>query len=161
MPYSRMYSLTGAILQKHSCTKAEIRYTIEISKHISKEINNEYKKTIKPLQPSSPFWLEIGIAKSFIKKEYLIQTPSGNKGKALDKRHLFKCLLHESIIVLWLVKKTYKVRISINHPPNFRWCWGVCKKWNNKTSSHLLNKMQQNRTVIVLQDETIMKSMKQ
>ncbi|MFV8378831.1 hypothetical protein [Flavobacterium sp. LB3R33] len=113
-------------------------------------------KSIKTFTATITIGLEIGYTKENYSKEYLINELQEYQKKRIDESGVYlSASVSECIIVLsGQVEKHLKLEF-INYP-KFPLEVEVFKEEIIKLCSHLLNKMQQNRTVIVFPDETIM-----
>lgn len=113
-------------------------------------------KSIKTFTAVIVLGLEIGYSKKHYSKEYLIKELQKYQKQRIDEAGIYlSASISECNIVLYgQVEKHLKLKF-INYP-KFPLEVEVFKKEIIKLGSHLLNKMQQNRTVIVFPDETIM-----
>jgi hypothetical protein len=113
-------------------------------------------KSIKTFTATITIGLEIGYTKENYSKEYLINELQEYQKKRIDESGVYlSASVSECIIVLsGQVEKHLKLEF-INYP-KFPLEVEVFKEEIIKLCSHLLNKMRQNRTVIVFPDETIM-----
>ena len=113
-------------------------------------------KSIKTFTATITIGLEIGYTKENYSKEYLINELQEYQKKRIDESGVYlSASVSECIIVLsGQVEKHLKLEF-INYP-KFPLEVEVFKKEVVKLGSYLLYKIQQNRTVIVFSDETIM-----
>ena len=113
-------------------------------------------KSIKTFTATITIGLEIGYTKENYSKEYLINELQEYQKKRIDESGVYlSASVSECIIVLsGQVEKHLKLDF-INYP-KFPLEVEVFKKEVVKLGSYLLYKIQQNRTVIVFSDETIM-----
>ncbi len=113
-------------------------------------------KSIKTFTATITVGLEIGYTKENYSKEYLINELQEYQRKRIDESSVYlSASVSECIIVLsGQVEKHLKLEF-INYP-KFPLEVEVFKKEVVKLGSYLLYKIQQNRTVIVFSDETIM-----
>ncbi len=113
-------------------------------------------KSIKTFTATITIGLEIGYTKENYSKEYLINELQEYQRKRIDESSVYlSASVSECIIVLsGQVEKHLKLEF-INYP-KFPLEVEVFKKEVVKLGSYLLYKIQQNRTVIVFSDETIM-----
>lgn len=113
-------------------------------------------KAIKTFTAVITLGLEIGYSKELYKKEYLIQTLQEYQRQRIDEASIYlSASISESIIVLGGQEEKH-IRLEFINYPKFPLDVEVFKQEIIKLGTHLLNKMQQNRTVIVFTDETIM-----
>jgi hypothetical protein len=113
-------------------------------------------KSIKTFTATITIGLEIGYTREHYSKEYLINELQEYQKKRIDESGVYlSASVSECIIVLsGQVEKHLKLEF-INYP-KFPLEVEVFKKEVVKLGSYLLYKIQQNRTVIVFSDETIM-----
>ena len=113
-------------------------------------------KSIKTFTAVITVGLELGYSKELYNKEYLINELQEYQRKRIDESSVYlSASVSECIIVLsGQVEKHLKLEF-INYP-KFPLEVEVFKKEVVKLGSYLLYKIQQNRTVIVFSDETIM-----
>ena len=113
-------------------------------------------KSIKTFTAVIILGLEIGYSEEHYNKEYLINELQEYQRKRIDESSVYlSASVSECIIVLsGQVEKHLKLEF-INYP-KFPLEVEVFKKEVVKLGSYLLYKIQQNRTVIVFSDETIM-----
>lgn len=113
-------------------------------------------KSIKTFTAVITLGLEIGYSKEHYNKEYLINEVQVYQKQRIDESSVYlSASISECDIVLsGQVEKHLKLEF-INYP-KFLLEVEAFKNEIIKLGSHLLNKMQQNRTVIVFPDETIM-----
>lgn len=113
-------------------------------------------KSIKTFTAVITLGLEIGYSKEHYDKEYLINELQEYQKKRIDESgvHLSASVSECNIVLSGQYEKHLKLEF-INYP-KFPLEVEVFKKEIIKLGSYLLNKMQQNRTVIVFPDETIM-----
>lgn len=113
-------------------------------------------KSIKTFTAVITLGLEIGYSEEHYSKDYLINELQEYQKKRIDESGVYlSASVSECIIVLsGQVEKHLKLEF-INYP-KFPLEVEVFKEEIIKLCSHLLNKTQQNRTVIVFPDETIM-----
>lgn len=113
-------------------------------------------KAIKTFTAVITLGLEIGYSKELYKKEYLIHTLQEYQRQRIDEASIYlSASISECIIVLGGQKEKH-IKLEFINYPKFPLEVEVFKNEIIKLGSHLLNKMQQNRTVIVFTDETIM-----
>jgi hypothetical protein len=100
--------------------------------------------------------LEIGYSEEHYNKEYLINELQEYQKQRIDEANIYlSASVSECNIVLSGQDEKHLKLEFINYP-KFPLEVEVFKKEITKLGSHLLNKMKQNRTVIVFSDETIM-----
>lgn len=113
-------------------------------------------KSIKTFTAVITLGLEIGYSKEHYNKEYLIKELQEYQKQRIDEASIYlSASVSECNIVLSGQNEKHLKLEFINYP-KFPLEAEVFKKEIIKLGSHLLNKMQQNRTVIVFPDETIM-----
>ncbi|WP_367755841.1 hypothetical protein [Flavobacterium sp. WC2430] len=113
-------------------------------------------KAIKTFTAVITLGLEIGYSKELYKKSFLIQTLQEYQRHRIDEASIYlSASITECIIVLGGQEEKHLKLEFINYP-RFPLDVEVFKNEIIKLGSHLLNQMQQNRTVIVFTDETIM-----
>lgn len=113
-------------------------------------------KSIKTFTAVITLGLEIGYSKENYNEEYLINELQEYQKQRIDESgvYLSASVSECNIVLSGQVERHLKLEF-INYP-KFPLEVEVFKKEIVKLGSHLLNKMQQNRTVIVFPDETIM-----
>jgi hypothetical protein len=113
-------------------------------------------KAIKTFTAVITLGLEIGYSKELYKKEYLIQTLQEYQRQRIDEASIYlSASISESIIVLGGQEEKH-IKLEFINYPRFLLEVELFKQEIIELGTHLLNKMQQNRTVIVFTDETIM-----
>lgn len=113
-------------------------------------------KAIKTFTAVITLGLEIGYSKELYKKEYLIQTLQEYQRQRIDEASIYlSASISESIIVLGGQEEKH-IKLEFINYPKFPLDVELFKQEIIELGTHLLNKMQQNRTVIVFTDETIM-----
>ncbi len=113
-------------------------------------------KSIKTFTATITLGLEIGYSKEFYSKDFLIQTLQEYQKQRINEANIYlSASVSECNIVLSGQEEKHLKLEFINYP-KFPLEVDVFKKEITKLGSHLLNKMRQNRTVIVFPDETIM-----
>jgi hypothetical protein len=113
-------------------------------------------KSIKTLTATITIGLEIGYTKENYSKEYLINELQEYQKKRIDEASIYlSASVSECNIVLSGQDEKHLKLEFINYP-KFPMDVEVFKKEITKLASYLLNKVKQNRTVIVFPDETIM-----
>lgn len=113
-------------------------------------------KSIKTFTAIITLGLEIGYSKEHYNKQYLINELQEYQKQRIDKANIYlSAAISECNIVLSGQDEKHLKLEFINYP-KFPLEVEVFKNEIIKLGSHLLNKMQQNRTVIVFPDETIM-----
>jgi hypothetical protein len=113
-------------------------------------------KAIKTFTAVITLGLEIGYSKELYKNEYLIQTLQEYQRQRIDEASIYlSASISECIIVLGGQEEKH-IKLEFINYPKFPLDVEVFKNEIIKLGSHLLNMMQQNRTVIVFTDETIM-----
>jgi hypothetical protein len=113
-------------------------------------------KTIKTFTAVITLGLEIGYSKELYKKEYLIHTLQEYQRQRIDEASIYlSASINECIIVLGGQEEKH-IKLEFINYPKFPLDVEIFKEEVIKLGAHLLNKMQQNRTVIVFTDETIM-----
>lgn len=113
-------------------------------------------KAIKTFTAVITLGLEIGYSEEHYSKDYLIQTLQEYQRQRIDETSIYlSASISECDIVLGGQDEKHLKLEFINYP-KFPLEIKVFKEEIIKLGSHLLNKMQQNRTVIVFPDETIM-----
>ena len=113
-------------------------------------------KSIKTFTATITIGLEIGYTKENYSKEYLINELQEYQKKRIDEASIYlSASVSECNIVLSGQDEKHLKLEFINYP-KFPLEIEVFKEEIIKLGSHLLDKMRQNRTVIVFLDETIM-----
>lgn len=113
-------------------------------------------KSIKTYTAIITFGLEIGYSKEHYNKEYLIkELQEYQKQRIFEANIYLSASISECNIVLSGQDEKH-IKLEFINYPKFPLEADVFKKEIIKLGSHLLNKMKQNRTVIVFPDETIM-----
>ena len=113
-------------------------------------------KSIKTFTATITIGLEIGYTKENYSKEYLINELQEYQKKRIDEASIYlSASVSECNIVLSGQDEKHLKLEFINYP-KFPMDVEVFKKEITKLASYLLNKVKQNRTVIVFPDETIM-----
>jgi hypothetical protein len=113
-------------------------------------------KTIKTFTAVITLGLEIGYSKELYKKEYLIHTLQEYQRQRIDEASIYlSASITECIIVLGGQEEKH-IKLEFINYPKFPLEVEVFKEEVIKLGAHFLKEMQQNRTVIVFTDETIM-----
>ena len=113
-------------------------------------------KSIKTFTAVITLGLEIGYSKEHYNKEYLINELQKYQKQRIDEAIIYlSASISECNIVLSGQNEKH-IKLEFINYPKFPLEVEVFKNEIIKLGSHLLNKMQQNRTVIVFPDETIM-----
>lgn len=113
-------------------------------------------RAIKTFTAVITLGLEIGYSEELYNKEYLIQILQEYQRQRIDEASIYlSASISECIIVLGGQEEKH-IKLEFINYPKFPLKVGVFKKEIIKLGSHVLNKTQQNRTVIVFSDETIM-----
>lgn len=113
-------------------------------------------KAIKTFTAVITLGLEIGYSKELYKKENLINTLQEYQRQRMDEVSIYlSASISECIIVLGGQEEKH-IRVEFINYPKFPLDVEVFKNEIIKLGAHFLKKMQQNRTVIVFTDETIM-----
>jgi hypothetical protein len=114
------------------------------------------RKSIKTFTAVITLGLEIGYSKELYNKEHLINELQVYQKQRIDESNIYlSASVSECNIVLSGQDEKHLKLEFINYP-KFPLEIEVFKEEIIKLGSHLLNKMRQNRTVIVFPDETIM-----
>ncbi len=112
--------------------------------------------SIKTFTATITLGLEIGYSKEHYNKEYLINELQEYQKKRIDESNIYlSASISECNIVLSGQNEKH-IKLEFINYPKFPLKVEVFKKEIIKLGSHLLHKMQQNRTVIVFPNETIM-----
>ncbi|WP_367772502.1 hypothetical protein AB3G33_02980 [Flavobacterium sp. WC2421] len=113
-------------------------------------------KAIKTFTAVITLGLEIGYSKELYKKGFFIQTLQEYQRHRIDEASIYlSASITECIIVLSGQEEKH-IRLEFINYPKFPLEVEVFKNEIIKLGSHLLKKLQQNRSVIVFTDETIM-----
>jgi len=113
-------------------------------------------KAIKTFTAVITLGLEIGYSKELYKKEYLIQTLQEYQRQRIDEASIYlSASISECIIVLGGQEEKH-IKLEFINYPKFPLDVEVFKQEIIELGTHFLKEMQQNRTVIVFTDETIM-----
>lgn len=113
-------------------------------------------KSIKTFTAIITLGLEIGYSEEHYSKDYLINELQEYQKQRIDEANIYlSASVSECNIVLSGQDEKHLKLEFINYP-KFPLEIEVFKEEIIKLGSHLLNKMRQNRTVIVFPDETIM-----
>lgn len=113
-------------------------------------------KTITTFTATVTLGLEIGYSEELYKKEYLTKTLQQYQKQRIAEANIYlSASISECTIVLaGQVEK--HVKLGFINYPKFPLDVEVFKKEIIKMGAHLLEKLEQNRTVIVFTDETVM-----
>lgn len=113
-------------------------------------------KSIKTFTAVITLGLKIGYSKEHYNKEYLIKELQKYQKQRIDEASIYlSASISECNIVLSGQNEKH-IKLEFINYPKFPLEVEVFKKEIVKLGSHLLNKMKQNRTVILFPDETIM-----
>lgn len=99
---------------------------------------------------------EIGYSKELYKKEYLINELQKYQKQRIDEASIYLSASVSECNIVLSGQDEKHIKLEFINYPKFPLEVEVFKKEIIKLGYHLLNKMQQNRTVIVFPDETIM-----
>ncbi|MNF93084.1 hypothetical protein D3C85_1041070 [compost metagenome] len=113
-------------------------------------------KSIKTFTAVITLGLEIGYSKEYYNKEYLINELQEYQKQRINEASIYlSASISECNIVLSGQDEKH-IKLEFINYPKFALEIEVFKKEIVKLGSHLLHKMQQNRTVIIFSDDTIM-----
>jgi hypothetical protein len=113
-------------------------------------------KAIKNFTAVITLGLEIGYSKELYKKEYLVQTLQEYQRQRIDEASIYlSASISECTIVLGGQEEKH-IKLEFINYPKFPLDVEVFKQEIIELGTHFLKEMQQNRTVIVFTDETIM-----
>lgn len=114
------------------------------------------KTSIKTFTATITLGLEIGYSNEHYDKKYLINELQEYQKQRIAEANIYlSASISECNIVLSGQNEKH-IKLEFINYPKFPLEVEVFKKEIIKLGSHLLNRMQQNRTVIVFTDETIM-----
>lgn len=113
-------------------------------------------KSIKTFTAVITLGLEIGYSKEHYNKEYLINELQQYQKQRIDKANIYLSASVSECNIVLSGQNEKHIKLEFINYPKFPQEAEVFKKEIIKLGSHLLNIMQQNRTVIVFPDETIM-----
>ncbi len=113
-------------------------------------------KSIKTFTAVITVGSEIGYSKELYKKEYLINELQKYQKQRIDEASIYLSASVSECNIVLSGQDEKHIKLEFINYPKFPLEVEVFKKEIIKLGYHLLNKMQQNRTVIVFPDETIM-----
>ncbi len=111
---------------------------------------------IKTFTASISIGLEIGYSKKHYNKHYLIQELQEYQKKRIDESGIYLSASVSECNIILSGQDEKHLKLEFINYPKFPLEIEVFKEEIIKIGAHLLNKMKQNRTVIVFTDETIM-----
>lgn len=113
-------------------------------------------KSIKTFTATITIGLEIGYTKENYNKEHLINELQEYQKKRIEEANIYLSASVSECNIVLSGQNEKHIKLEFINYPKFPLEVDMFKKEIIKLGSHLLNKMKQNRTVIVFSDETIM-----
>jgi hypothetical protein len=113
-------------------------------------------KSIKAFTASITLGLEIGYSKEQYNKGYLVNALQEYQKQRIDEANIYLSASVSECNIVLSGQDEKHIKLEFINYPKFPLEEDAFKKEIIKLGSHLLDKMKQNRTVVVFQDETIM-----